>query len=155
MEIINTKCPTLDTLIINFQKFIENEVENECNYIKDGTLHYIEYDIPTAYIASYGNNACIDTLTQYLESSEINRKIYMCNYINCDTNDYKKAKSRLLVCENMYAKYKYQVDFNYDKGDKYCVSSNNADGILFPIVIKKTNDFNDDTDDCDGDECKK
>ena len=40
MEIVNRKCPPLDTLITNFQKYVENEVNNECSYIKDGTFHY-------------------------------------------------------------------------------------------------------------------
>ena len=48
----------------------------------------------------------------------------------------------MFITENMYAHYKYNVDDDFNNGDKYFVnsdcSSGNGIGILFPVVIKKT-----------------
>ena len=162
MEIANKKCPPLATLTTNFQKYVENEVNNECNYIKDGTLHYIEYDIPTAYIARYGSEKSIKILDKFLKSIEVGRVPFFANYTQFWEPNYKRIKYLNVINENMYAYYRYKIDDDFNNGDKYFVNleDGTVHGILFPIVIKKTNDFNDDTDDSDGgdgdgDECKK
>jgi len=134
MKIVSSKCSPIDSLITNFQKYIENEVNNECNYINESTLHYIEYDIPTAYIAKYGRSACLNVLENYLKSPEINR----CNYSDPSYYLYKHEKSQFAIKENMYAKYVYKKESDSTNGDKFLCSDNcYADGILLPVVIKK------------------
>jgi hypothetical protein len=145
MDIANSKCPPLDTLITNFQKYVENEINTECSYIKEGTLHYIEYDIPTAYIGKYGSKACSDILSKFLESPEINRKPFIVKKpLDSEPYQYKSFKYSMFITENMYAYYKYSVDDDFNNSDKYFVNCNSDSdsgigiGILFPVVIKKT-----------------
>ena len=97
-----------------------------------------------------------------MKSKEVGRVPFFANYTHSYEPNYKRIKYLRVINENMYAHYKYKIDDDFNNGDKYFVNfkDTTVHGILFPIVIKKTNDFNktnddDDTDDCDGDECKK
>ena len=137
------KCESLDTLIYNFKQFIVNEVENN-SYIENGTLYYVDYKIPTAYIAKYGMLECTSVLETYLTSKDINRIPYKSS-VNKDyglrlyNSELKTVKNYLGIKENMYGKYVYGIDNEgkTDKDKKHLVNSNAVVGIIYPIVIKK------------------
>jgi hypothetical protein len=137
------KCGSLDTLVYNFKQFIINDVENN-RYIENGTLYYVDYKIPTAYIAKYGNIECTSILETYVKSKDINRIPYK-SYDNKDecvrlyNSDWKIVKNHLWIKENMYGKYIYGTDDegNIDEDKKNLTNSNSAVGIIYPIVITK------------------
>ena len=159
-SLVNTMCPPIETLITNFKEYVVSQVKNESGYLQNGTLFYIEYDIPSGYIAKYGKEACLDVLENFLQSNKIKRFVYISdNSIynqeiyeedqenkedeNDEDNNYcsnklEMYKTKLLVKENMYARYEYEIDNDsYSKGDKLIISHSRADGILFPILFTK------------------
>lgn len=193
--LVNYMCPPIETIISNFMNYVVSQVKNETSYLQNGTLYYLEYDIPTAYISKYGNASCIKVLEKFLKSNGINRVEYVeeleedTDYDEEDDNDddeeveesenekskekneneedkedsdddeskddeetknnlqntkYGKKldfiKAKLLIKEDMFAKYEYEYDNDNNKGDKYLTFDNkNVEGILFPIVINNIN----------------
>ena len=139
--LVSSTCPPLETLITNFKEFIVAQVKNDSTYMQNGTLFYIEYDIPTGYVSKYGKEACLEVLEAYFHSDKIKRILYI---NNCDedeeymTRKLEFYKKNLFVKENMYARYGYEYDDDdYNRGNKIIVNAANADGILFPILISK------------------
>jgi len=141
IELSNQMCEPLESIITNFKEFVVNDIKNNCNYVNNGNLYYVEYKIPTGYISKYGKVVCFNVLENYLTGKEINRVLYtIINNKELYDLDIKKIKNNYEIKENMFAKFIYlhpDEDGNIDEDKKYLTKYNNADGIIYPIVIQK------------------
>ena len=136
-EILTNHIGTIDKLVENFKNAIINEIENNCTDKNEGTLHYFEYDIPTAYIAKYGRSVCVEYINEYLTSDTINRKLADNIYeiFKFQQVPVYVVTKNVAIKENQFILYE---DKPYSSQKYITLKFSEADGILLPIVIGKS-----------------
>ncbi len=108
-EIINKKIGPIENVLTIFKKHIISEYKKHYEHIKNGYIHYVDFEIPIGYVSKYGINECIQIIKNLLKKH--NRIENVCNH-HFATKDVNLMIDEKLIMENEFITYTKNLNGN-------------------------------------------